>query len=115
MLIVELRGPSIPVRVLELVETILFAGQPNLLSKEQVPYPLIERIHAATELSTESTVPSLGQPRESGRGEISLPPHLSTSRNFGEVVRTRRSALDFKGGDGSISLPQLATLLATTK
>jgi SagB-type dehydrogenase family enzyme len=115
MLIVELRGPSIPVRVLELVETILFAGQPNRLSEQQVPYPLIERIHAASELSTESTLPSLGQPMESGRGEISLPPHLSTSHNFGEVVRTRRSALDFKGGDGSISLPQLATLLATTK
>ncbi len=115
MLIVALHGPFIPVRVIEPVETILFAGQPNRLSEEQVPFPLIESIHAATKLSTESTVPPLGQPMESGRGEISLPPHLSTSRNFGEVVRNRRSALDFKGGDGSISLPQLATLLATTK
>jgi SagB-type dehydrogenase family enzyme len=115
LLIVELRGPSIPVRVLGPVETILFAGQPNRLSEEQVPYPLIESIHAATKLSTESTAPSLGQPMESGRGDISLPPRLSTSRTFGDVVRTRRSALDFIGGDASISLSQLATLLASTK
>jgi SagB-type dehydrogenase family enzyme len=115
MLIVELRGPSIPVSVLPEVETILFAGQPNRLSEVQVPFAPNESIHAATKLSTESTITSLEQPMESGRGEISLPPHLSTSRNFGEVVRTRRSALDFKGGDGSISLPQLATLLAATK
>jgi SagB-type dehydrogenase family enzyme len=115
MLIVALHGPSIPVRVLEPVETILFAGQPDRLSEEQVPFPLIDRIHAATKLSTESTVPSLGQPLVSGRGEISLPPRLSTNRNFGDVVRTRRSALDFKGGDASISLSQLSTLLATTK
>jgi len=115
MLIVELRGPSIPVSVLEPVETILFGGQPNRLSEEQVPFPLIDKIHAATKLSTESTVPSLGQPMKSGRGEISPPPRLATSRTFGDVVRTRRSALDFKGGDASISLSQLATLLASTK
>jgi SagB-type dehydrogenase family enzyme len=114
-LIVELRGPSIPVRVLEPVGTILFAGQPNRLSEDQVPFPLIESIHAATKLSAESTVPSLGQPMESGRGEISLPPRLSTSHGFGDVVRTRRSALDFKGGYASITFSQLATLLATTK
>ncbi len=50
MLIVGLHGPSIPVRRLDPVETILFSGQPNRLSEEQVPYPLIERIHAATKL-----------------------------------------------------------------
>jgi SagB-type dehydrogenase family enzyme len=115
MLILGLHGPFIPVRVLDPVETVLFDGQPNRLSEEQVPYPLIDRIHAATKLGTEATVPSLAQPMESGRGEIKLPPNLSTSRSFGDVVRTRRSALDFKGGDGSISLSQLATLLASTK
>jgi SagB-type dehydrogenase family enzyme len=115
MLIVGLHGPSIPVRVLDPVETILFGGQPNRLSEEQVPYPLIEAVHAVTKLTMEATIPPLGQPKESGRGDISLPPHLSTSRNFGDVVRTRRSALDFKGGDASISFPQLATLLSSTK
>ena len=98
MLIIGIHGASIPVRRLDPVETILFGGQPNRLSEEQVPYPLIERIHAATKLNTEFTIPSIGQPKSSGRGEISLPPPLPTSRSFGDVVRTRRSALDFRGG-----------------
>jgi SagB-type dehydrogenase family enzyme len=115
MLIVGLHGPSIPVRMLDPVETILFGGQPNRLSEEQVPYALIERIHAATKLSTEAIIPSLGPPKASGRGEISLPPHVSASRSFGDVVRARRSALDFRGGGESISLSQLATLLSSTK
>ncbi len=115
MLIVGLHGPSIPVRMPDPAATIMFGGQPNRLSEEEIPYPLIERIHAATKLYTEGTIPSLGQPKASGRGEISLPPHASTSRNFGEVVRTRRSALDFKGGRESISLSQLATLLSSTR
>jgi SagB-type dehydrogenase family enzyme len=115
MLIVGLYGPSIPVNKLDAIETVVFGGQPNRLSEEQVPYPLIERIHTATKLSAESTTHSLGQRKASGRGEISLPPHVSSSRSFGDVVRTRRSALDFRGGDGSISLSQLATLLSCTK
>jgi SagB-type dehydrogenase family enzyme len=115
MLIIGLHGPSIPVRRLDPVETILFGGQPNRLSEEQVPYPLIERIHAATNLNTEATTPSLGQPKSTGRGEISLPPPVSTSRSFGDIVRTRRSALDFRGGAESIALSQLATLLSSTK
>jgi SagB-type dehydrogenase family enzyme len=115
MLIIALHGPSTPVRRLDPVETILFGGQPNRLSEEQVPYPLIKRIHTATKLNTEATAPSLGHPKSSGRGEISLPPPVSTSRSFGDVVRTRRSALDFRGGGESISLSQLATLLTSTK
>jgi SagB-type dehydrogenase family enzyme len=116
MLIVGLHGPSIPVSMKDPVETILFGGHPNRLSEEQIPYPLIERIHAATKLCTEGTRPFLGQPKASGRGEIRMPPHhVSTSRNFGDVVRGRRSALDFRGGRESISLSQLATLLSSTK
>jgi SagB-type dehydrogenase family enzyme len=116
MLIVGLHGPSIPVSMKDPVETILFGGHPNRLSEEQIPYPLIERIHAATKLCTEGTRPYLGQRKASGRGEIRMPPHhVSTSRNFGDVVRSRRSALDFRGGRESISLSQLATLLSSTK
>jgi SagB-type dehydrogenase family enzyme len=115
MLIVGLHGLSIPVRMLDPVETILFGGQPNRLSEEQVPYPLIEKIHAATKLNSKTTIPSHGQPKVSGRGEVSLPPPVSTNHSFGDVVRTRRSALDFKGGPESISFPQLAALLSTTR
>jgi len=115
MLIVGLHGPSIPVSMKALVETILFSGHPNRLSREQVPYPLIERIHVATKLCAEVTIPSIGRPNTTGRGKISLPPRVSTSRSFGDVVRTRRSARDFRGGDESISLSQLATILSSTK
>jgi SagB-type dehydrogenase family enzyme len=116
MLIVVLHGQSIPVSMKDPVETILCGGHPNRLSEEQIPYPLIERIHAATKLCVEATRPSLGQPKASDRGEIRMPPHhVSTSRNFGDVVRARRSALDFRGGRESISLSQLATLLSSTK
>jgi SagB-type dehydrogenase family enzyme len=115
MLMVGLHGPSIPLRALDQVETVLFGGQPNRLSEAQVHYPLIETVHAATKLSTEAITASFGTPKVSGRGEIGLPPNVSASRSFGDVVRTRRSALDFKGGDGLISLSQLATLLSSTK
>jgi SagB-type dehydrogenase family enzyme len=115
MLIVALHGPSVAVRALDTVETTLFGGQPNRLSEEQEPYPLIERIHAATKLSTEATIPSVGQLIVSGRGEIGLPSLVSTRRSFGDVVRSRRSALDFRGGREAISFPQLATVLSTAQ
>jgi SagB-type dehydrogenase family enzyme len=115
MLIVGLRGPSIPVRTQGPVEAIVLGGRPNRLSEKQVPYALIERIHVATKLCAEAPIPFIGRPKTSGRGEISLPPRASTSRSFADVVRTRRSALDFRGGDESISLSQLATLLSSTK
>jgi hypothetical protein len=115
MLIVGLHGPSILVSKLNADKTVVFGGQPNRLSEEQETYPLIERIHSATKLSTESTIPSLGAPKVSGRGQVSLPPPVSTNHGFGAIVRTRRSALDFKGGRESISFPQLATLLSATR
>lgn len=115
MLIVGLHGPSIPVNELEAIETVVFGGQPNRLSEEQTPHLLIERIHSATKLCTESAIPSLDQRTASGRGEISLTSRASTIRSFRDVVRTRRSALDFRGGGGSMSLSQLATVLSSTK
>src|ERR1700676_2837940 len=115
MLIVGLHGPSIPVNKLNADKTVVFGGQPNRRSEEHETYPLIERIPSATKLSTESTIPSLGEPKVSGRGEVSLPPPVSTNHGFGAAVRTRRSALDFKGGRESISFPQLATLLSATR
>jgi SagB-type dehydrogenase family enzyme len=115
MLIVGLHGPSVPVRMLEPEKTILLAGQPNQLSEKQRPFPLIEQMQAATKLDTTIAILPLDPSTESARGEISLPPQVSRGRSFGEVVRTRRSALDFKGGVRSISLAQLATILSTSK
>jgi SagB-type dehydrogenase family enzyme len=113
MLIVPLQGKSIPVATRSPVETLLFRGEPNRLSDEQVPYPRIEQIHAATKLFAETTI-SPDPPKPNARGEIKLPAPISASSSFGEVVRTRRSALDFRGGDESMSVAQLATLLAGT-
>src|ERR1700733_10241237 len=113
MMVVTLQSPSIPVATQDPVETVLFRGEPNRLSDEQVPYPRIEQIHAATKLFAETTI-SPDPPKPNGRGEIKLPPPIATSSSFGEVVRTRRSALDFRGGGESMTLAQLATLLAST-
>src|SRR5271156_5280055 len=113
MLIVPLRGRSIPVATGGPAETVLFRGEPNHLSDEQVPYPRIEQIHAATKLLAETAIPP-APPKPNSRGEVKLPPPISTSSSFGEVVRNRRSALDFRGGDESMSIAQLAALLAST-
>jgi SagB-type dehydrogenase family enzyme len=113
MLIVTVQGSSIPVATKGPVETVLFRGESNRLSDEQVPYPRIGQIHSATKFLTEITA-SPPQTKQTDRGEIKLPSPISTSLTFGEVVRTRRSALDFRGGDESMSLAQLATLLAST-
>jgi SagB-type dehydrogenase family enzyme len=107
MLIITLHGESIPMRAPDAGETVWFGGQPNRLSEEQVDYPRIDRIHAATKFS----VPSEPEPARAGSGEIKLPPPASSSRTFGEVVRERRSALDFRGGTPSMTLAQLSAIL----
>jgi len=104
MLVVEIRGAACKPNA---HETVWYGGTANQLSKEIVPYPCIEAIHAATKLLVNSTI---GQ-APTGSGEIKLPPPAQSSRPFGEIVRTRRSALDFVGGTQSISLPQLSALL----
>jgi SagB-type dehydrogenase family enzyme len=90
----------------------LFPGEANQLSDQEIPYPRIEKIHAATKPLTETLIPPA--PSTGGPGGIELPPPISTSFGFGQVVRTRRSALDFRGGDESMSLTQLSTLLSST-
>ncbi len=51
MLIVELRGGSIPVREPDARETVWYGGHANQLSKETIAYPRIDEIHDATKLS----------------------------------------------------------------
>jgi len=114
MLIISLRDLSIPKHNIPAPEpeTVWFGGSANRLSAEQIPYPLIDRMHAATRvMDSESGVVSGAAP---GRGEIRLPSPASSIRPFGEVARTRRSALDFEGGSRSMSLAQLSAVLAVT-
>ncbi len=81
-----------------------YGGVPNQLSDEVIRYPLIEAIHSATQnqLVTNQLVTNRAA---TGRERY----HNSPS--FAEIVRRRRSALDFEGGSRSISLEQLQTLL----
>ena len=115
MLIVELRGESIPVREPDACETVWYGGHANQLSKERIAYTLIDGIHGATKLSEGACRGiSPAEPAPTGSGEIKLPPPASSQRTFGEVARTRRSALDFLGGMQSMSLTQLSAILAAT-
>jgi SagB-type dehydrogenase family enzyme len=112
MLIVELRGSTIPVCKPNIGETVWYGGRANQLSKETTPYPRIDNIHIATKLNPSASGEiSAAEPARNGSGEFILPDPVSSSRAFGEVVRTRRSALDFRGGPESMSLPQLSAIL----
>lgn len=115
MLTVELQGRSIPVRDPDACETLWYGGHANRLSSEQTAYPRIDAIHRATKLR-ELSCPriSLAEQAASRSGYSKLPPPAPSRRAFGEVARTRRSALDFVGGMQSMSLAQLSAILAVT-
>jgi len=113
MLLLELTSAGLPAGS---GATVWYGGQANQLSKEIIPYPRIDRIHAATRLSSDDARRgiALAEPAPFGSGAIGLPPPALSTRTFGEVARTRRSALDFLGGTKSISLPQLSAILAAS-
>lgn len=111
MLIVALRGRPIPAEMRGPSETEFCGGNANRLSEEIVPYPRIERMHAATKVLVESPPESVASAEQDGRGEISLPRADEADGGFGEVVRMRRSALDFRGGDEWMTLSQLGAVL----
>ena len=113
MLLVELRGGSIPACESYACETVWYGGQANQLSAEKTDCARIDRIHAATKLSNFARRGiSVAEPTPTGCGEIKLPPPAGSRRTFGEVARLRRSALDFRGGMQSMSLTQLSAILA---
>jgi SagB-type dehydrogenase family enzyme len=113
MLLVSLRGESIPLRPPDAVETAWFGGQANVLSKETIAQPKIEGIHIATKQpARERGAKSTADPLFRGSGEISLPPSAWSACSFGEVVRRRRSALNFVGGKKSMLLAELSAILA---
>lgn len=90
-----------------------FGGAGGIVLVYSLACPRIEIIQAATKFASETPILT-EQPKSNGRGEIKLPSPIFTSLSFGEVVRARRSALDFRGGEESICFKQLATLLAST-
>jgi SagB-type dehydrogenase family enzyme len=115
MLVVELRGLSIPLSLREVCETVWYGGYANRLSKEPILHPSIGGIHDATKHAIRGhggIFAAEQAPR--GCGEIMLPPPASSKRAFSEIVRMRRSALDFLGGMQSMPLAQLSAILAVT-
>ncbi len=92
-------------------ERVWYGGTPNVISDRQGECPLIKAVHA----STRSIYCGIAEDAAPvGGGDIQLPPPSSSSRTFGETVRARRSALDFRGGDSLITLEHLAALLSAT-
>ena len=112
MLIVSVRGKSIPVRKPNTGKTVWFGGHANQLSTQTIAYPLLDSIHSATKNNrTDSGSSSVRGSPMPDPVRMKLPPRASSTRIFGEVARTRRSALDFLGGEHSMSLAQLSTIL----
>ena len=111
MLIVTLRGPSIPTGDGHSADVTWAEGRANRLSNESITYPLIGSMHAATKLGGHCGAIRDAEPAPAGRGEIVLPLSTSAAPAFGEVARTRRSALGFQGGTLSMSLAQLSAIL----
>jgi SagB-type dehydrogenase family enzyme len=112
MLIVELRGESIPLRPADTCEIVWYGGHANQLSGEITSYTGIDEIQGATTLSKRTRRGiSAAEPPSTSFGQIRLPPPASSSCTFGEVARMRRSALDFLGGMKSMSLTQLSAIL----
>ena len=114
MLVVALHGSAIPIAMPSSRENLFFAGAPNRLSNETVPYSLIERIHQATKLDCRSPGIRCAELAALGSGDVILPSAARPARSFGEVSRTRRSALDFAGGNRAMSLAQLSAILNAT-
>ena len=100
MLIVTVAGGRMPLDAAHAGTVEWSAGEANELSAHVVEYPWIEKIHAATKLAV---WPPTAEP--------SPVDHPDRIPNFGEVVRSRRSALDFRGGDETISLTTLSSIL----
>jgi SagB-type dehydrogenase family enzyme len=115
MLIVQLRGGSVPLSEPGPVhepghrEIVWYGGDANRLSKESIAYGSIEEIHEATKLRGAEGHLTVVEPAV---GKTKLPSPASSTRSFGEVVRRRRSALDFLGGAQSISVTQFWALLS---
>jgi len=112
MLLIEVNGAPIPLREPDSAEIVWHAGRPNRLSMVEIPYAPIEGIRNATRLAA-GCIPGPAPMEEPlpRPQQITLPPPASTPRGFGETARARRSALDFAGGEQSLSLPQLSALL----
>ena len=114
MLLVSLEGECIPRCEADAGKTVWLGGQANLLSKVTVAQPLIESIHNATKQPVPEASGAIAEMTPTGCGTVGLLPSANSTRSFGEVSRMRQSALDFVGGERSISSETLSAILVST-
>jgi SagB-type dehydrogenase family enzyme len=88
-----------------------FGGEPNVLSRETIAYPLLDGIHRATMLSESLAPVRQPPPPAQGVGAVVLPEPATGGLPFAEVVRRRRSALDFQPQAPAMPLIHLSALL----
>ncbi len=113
MLLVELRGASIPRGERKAGEAVWSGGAANRLSDSEIAYPLIDDMHEATKIDLGGGVEGKAEARADGAGSIQLPAAAADMRRgFGEAARGRRSALDFRNGRRAMTLAQLAAILS---
>ncbi len=91
-------------------EPVWHGGTPNRLSPEEIRYLPLEEVHAASKPLKGAAVP-VADPPEEGAGALRLPAPAASASGFGEVVRRRRSALDYEGGPRGMTLPELSAIL----
>lgn len=111
MLIVGLTGSGIPVEERPPLPEHWLGGVANQLSTVRQEYPRIDAIQAATNIDPPPHTVAQPGMAQGGEGAVLLAPLATSERPFCEVVRGRRSALDFCGGSERISFEQFSTLL----
>ncbi len=115
MLVIALRGQAIPLAGSSTdapMKVNGLGGVPNQLSNHVIAYPVIEGFHAATKRVGVLNASGDERRMPDCNGEEKLPPASTSARPFGEVARSRRSALDFRGGSLSMTMAQLSAILA---
>ena len=105
MLIVTLRGAAIPSADRDGGDREWLGGTPNVLSDAPMLPDIIRQMHAACS----------GMGAEWGVDRPVIDGAAAGGRGFGEVARSRRSALDFVGGDRSLSMAQLLAILSVAR
>ncbi len=110
MLLIELRG-AIPAAEPATRTPSWFGGEPNRLSERTGSYPLIDSIHSATKRLVEMPVQGGPPAGVVPSGGARLPEPAASAAAFGDVARRRRSALDFIGGESSMTLSELSAIL----
>jgi SagB-type dehydrogenase family enzyme len=115
MLILAVRGAGIPLETRAPGPETWTAGVPNVLSIEQVQYPLIDAMHFSSIIEPGDDVVVKPSPATPWTGDIALDGHAGSAEQFGAVARRRRSALNFVGGSRTIRFAQFASLLEVTR